>query len=251
MSSFPTKRLKHTLLLGLLAATTATAAHADGANPGYDRPGIGFAPSVLAAGNFTWEQGLPDFSRNDDSTVYTADTLLRYGLGGPLELQLGTSWNRLDTPGYAANGRGDTSLGLKAALPSSGPFSWGLLGSVAFSDGESPFSGGSTQYLLATAMNVQVNPDDSIGAYIETTHGNGENQQLVAVNAGHAFGSGVGGYVELAWQHAGGSGSMAGAGVTWEITPRVQLDASFRHRLGGQADEWQGGLGVSVFFGRL
>jgi len=34
------------------------------------------------------------------------------------------------------------------------------------------------------------------------------------------------------------------------VTPRVQLDASARHRLGGRAPEWEAGLGVSVYFGR-
>jgi hypothetical protein len=42
---------------------------------------------------------------------------------------------------------------------------------------------------------------------------------------------------------------MAGAGLAWQVTPRVQLDGSFRHRLGGHADPWEAGLGVSVYFG--
>lgn len=90
--------------LGLPALAMAGTAHA-GDNPGHDRPGIGFSPAVLQAGDVTWEQDLPDFSRNDDNTLHTADTLLRVGAGVPLALQLGTSWNRLSAPGDDASAR--------------------------------------------------------------------------------------------------------------------------------------------------
>lgn len=247
----PKTYYRHAVMF-LLALGMASSAHA-GDNPGYDRPGLGFSPAVLAAGDFTWEQSLPDFSHSDDTSLYTADTLLRLGIGGPLELQLDTSYNHLSVPGNSTWGRGDTSIGVKFAPASVGAFGWGVLGSVTFTDGASEFSGGHHQYLLGAAFNWQLDPRNSLGAYLETVRSDGRHDHLIALNAGRALTDVVGGYVEVAWLHTAdiGDGSMAGAGLTWQITPRVQLDGSFRHRVGGHADTWQAGLGVSVYFGNL
>ena len=67
-------------------------------------PGAGFATNVLPAGGFALEQGLPTFTHERQSGLtdnqYTADSLVRIGLGGPAELQLGGSlWNRLNERG--------------------------------------------------------------------------------------------------------------------------------------------------------
>lgn len=222
-------------------------------NPGYDRPGLGFTPAVLRTGNITWEQGLPDWSRAGGAALCSADTLLRLGVGGPFELQLGTSYNHLSTPATTAWGRGDSSIGLKFALPASGELSWGLLGNVTFTDGARALRGDARQYLLGAVFNWQIDPRNTLGAYLETVRSGGRNDHLVALHAGRALGDSVGVYAEAAWRHSAtdGSGSTAGAGLAWQATPRVQLDASFRRRLGGATDDWQAGLGLSVYFGRL
>ena len=243
-------RRRPAALLALLALVAAGTARADG-NPGYDRPGLGFAPAVLRPGDFTWEQGLPDWSRADGASLYTADTLLRIGVGGPFELQFGTSYNHLSAPALSTWGRGDSSIGMKFALPASGNFRWGLLGNVTFTDGARDFRGDYRQYLLGAALNWQLNPRDSLGAYLETVRSSGRDDHLVAFNASRALNDSVGVYTEVVWQHVAGlgDGSMAGAGLAWQATPRVQLDAGFRHRIHGTADTWQAGFGVSVYFG--
>lgn len=244
-------RRRGAMAIALLAlAITGVAQAGDG--PGYDRPGLGFAPAVLAAGDVIWEQGLPDWSRADGVSLYAADTLLRIGVGGPFELQFGTAYNHMSTANEFIRGRGDSSIGLKFALPAAGDFSWGLLGSVTFTDGARAFRGDARQYLLGAAVNWQVNPRDSLGAYAETARSGGRDDRLVALNAGRSFDHAFAAYVELAWQHVAvlGNGSMAGAGLTWQATPHVQLDAGLRHRLAGAADTWQAGFGVSVYFGR-
>lgn len=244
------------LALGALAGLCG-AAHADG-NPGYDRPGLGFTPAVLHAGDLTLEQGLPDWSRaqggGNASSQYTADTLLRLGIGGPLELQLGSSYNRLGpNPGGhgASYGRGDSSAGLKFALPASGAFSWGLLGSVEFRDGARDFRSGRRQYLLGAVFDWQLDPLSTLGMYLQDVRAGGRDSTLFVLNAGHALGPTLDGYVEVAGQHdaGNGNGSMAGAGLAWQVTPRVQLDGSFRHRLAGHADTWEAGVGISIYFG--
>lgn len=256
------RRHRHALpaLATLLALASSLAARADG-NPGYDRPGLGFTPAVLQAGDFTWEQGLPDASRDRsegvNSTQYGADTLLRLGLGGPFELQLGSSpYNdrrQTGTGGYhRSHGRGDSMLGMKFALPASGAFSWGLLGSVEFTDGARDFRNPRRQYLLGADFNWQWSARNTAALYLENVRSGGRDSRLLAANDGYALTPTLSGFVEIALQDDadGGHGSRAGAGLAWTATPRVQLDASARHRLDGRAPEWEAGLGLSVYFGR-
>lgn len=244
-----------TLMLG-----AALPALAD--NPGYDRPGYGFTPAVLAAGDITIEQGLPDWSRDrQDGTTrsqYSADSLLRIGLGGPLELQLGSSpWNSLRQSGGGSDitrhGHGDSQLGLKLALPSSNrALSWGLLGSVEFTDGARDFRNDHRQYLLGAQLNLQADEHHSLGAYLEDVRSGGSDSTTLALNDNYALTRTLALYVETALLHSPeqGSGSVAGAGLTWMITPRVQIDAGFDHRLSGTASQWQANLGASIYLGR-
>ncbi|WP_254423943.1 transporter [Rhodanobacter sp. C03] len=230
-------------------------------NPGYDRPGYGFTPVVLGAGDITVEQGLPDWSRDRQagitSSQYSADSLLRIGIGGPLELQLSSSpWNSLRQSGagsdYSSQGHGDTILGLKLALPSSNQaFSWGLLGSVEFTDGAKAFRSAQRQYLLGTQFNLQTNERNSLGLYLQDVRSGGADSSTVAVSDNYALNKTLTLYAEAAWLHAPdqGGGTVAGGGLAWMITPRVQFDAGFDRRLGGAAPEWQTNLGVSIYFG--
>lgn len=243
-----------TLMLGF-----ALPALAD--NPGYDRPGYGFTPVVLGAGDITVEQGLPDWSRSRQdgitSSQYSADSLLRIGIGGPLELQLGSSpWNSLRQSGVgndsSSQGHGDTVLGLKLALPSSNQsFSWGLLGSVEFTDGAKAFRSARRQYLLGAQFNLQASERNSLGLYLQDVRSGGADSTTVAVSDNYALSKTLTLYAEAAWLHAPdqGSGTVAGAGLAWLVTPRLQLDAGFDRRLGGSVAQWQGNLGVAFYFG--
>lgn len=244
-----------TLMLGFALPTLAD-------NPGYDRPGYGFTPAVLGAGDITIEQGLPDWSRDRQdgitSSQYSADSLLRIGIGGPLELQLGSSpWNSLRQSGggsdSSSQGHGDTVLGLKLALPSSSQaFSWGLLGSVEFTDGAKAFRSARRQYLFGAQFNLQASARNSLGLYLQDIRSGGADSTTVAVSDNYALGKTLTLYAEGAWLHAPdqGSGTIAGGGLAWMITPSVQLDAGLDRRLGGAAPEWQTNLGVSIYFGR-
>ncbi|MEP6897290.1 MAG: transporter [Rhodanobacter sp.] len=237
----------------------ALPAHAD--NPGFDRPGYGFAPGVLAAGDITVEQGLPDWSRDradgSSSSMYSADSLIRIGLGGPVELQLGsTPWNSLRQTGPGletrSHGRGDSNLALKLALPSSNQaFTWGVLGSVEFTDGSPDFRNDRRQYLLGAQFNLQANERNSLGAYLEDVRSGDSNSTTAAISDNYTLTRTLVAYAEAALLHSPdqGSGTVGGAGLTWMATSRVQLDAGFDHRLGGHASQWQTNLGISVFFG--
>lgn len=239
-----------------LAVLASGGAAAQTRNPGYDRPGLGFSPAVLDAGDMTLEQGLPDVSEDRDGTgttrLYSADTLLRLGLGGPFELQLGsTPWNRLDTPDGDLHGRGSSSLGLKWALPSSHPaWSWGLLGSVGFTDGSRAFRAIRRQYALGLDVNWQAGTRQSLGLYVADVRSGGDST-TVAISDTVSVTPTIGTYLQLATLHPAHAeaGQLAGAGLAWMATPRLQLDAGFNHRLAGSASRWQANLGVSYYFG--
>jgi len=235
--------------------TASAGAHAG--NPGYDRPGIGFTPAVLAPGDVTWELGLPDASGDRSggvsSTQYSADSLLRIGLGGPLELQLGGSpYNRTRSAGQLDEGHGDSSLGFKFAPAASGPLSWGLLGSVEFNDGAPAFRADHRQYLAGAQFNLQLDARNALGLYLEDVHAGRSDRSTLALGENFALRPGLGLYAETAWLRVPdrGGGSLAGAGLAWQATPRVQFDAGLDRRLAGAAPRWLANLGVSIYFGR-
>jgi hypothetical protein len=230
-------------------------------NPGYDRPGYGFTPVVLGAGDVTLEQGLGDWNvdRQDGirSSLFTADSLLRVGIGGPLELQLGGSpFNYLKQTGsgtdFSSHGHGDSNLAIKLALPSSNQaFTWGLLGSVEFTDGAKAFRNDSRQYLFGAQFNYQVDERNQLGAYLQDVRAGGNDSTTIALSDNVALTKTLTAYVEAALLHMAGqaSGTVAGGGLAWVVSPRVQLDAGFDRRLGGAAPEWQVNFGASIYFG--
>ena len=250
-------RFSVVLTLGWLISMPALADD----TPSYDRPGYGFTPVVLGAGDITLEQGLGDWNldRQDGvrSSLFTADSLLRVGIGGPLELQLGGStFNYLHQTAsgndFNSHGHGDSNLAIKLALPSSNQaFTWGLLGSVEFTDGAKAFRNDDRQYLFGAQFNYQLNERNQLGAYLQDVRAGGNDSTTVALSDNVALTKTLTAYVEAALLHAPdqGSGTVAGGGVTWMVSQRVQLDAGFDRRLGGAAPEWQANLGVSIYFG--
>jgi len=232
-------------------------------NPGYDRPGLGFTPVVLSAGDVTLEQGLPTWTRNNQGggqiqSQYTTDSLIRLGIGGPFEAQLGTSpFNAIHTTGAGADawahGRGDTVLALKfAPCKADAKVTWGFLGSAEFTDGDRGVRNDHRQYLLGAALNWQVTDHDGVGAYLEQTHSGHDGQSTLALNESHVLNRVLVGYVELAQVHERGerAGTEAGTGVAWQLNRRVQLDGGLRARVAGHAQLWMVSMGVSVFLGR-
>ena len=230
-------------------------------NPGYDRPGYGFTPVVLGAGDVTVEQGFPDWSRDHQdgvsSSMYSTDSLIRLGMGGPFELQLGGSaYNYLHETGAGINdsnhGHGDTNLAVKFALPTSNKiFSWGLLASVEFTNGSKDFRNDQNQYLLGAQFNLQADEKNSLGAYLEDVRAGGRDSTTVAFSDNYSVSKSFTLYAETAFLHTPdqGSGTVAGGGLAWLVSPRVQIDAGFDHRVSGTAPEWQTNLGVSIYLG--
>jgi hypothetical protein len=227
--------------------------------PAFDRPGIAFSTTTIPRGSFALELGVPDFIHASDSgsrsTTYRLDTNARAGLGSVVELQLATpllNYRHSDTAGVAdsTSGLGDSRLSLKAALPSSNAdFSWAMLAGVTFASGASAFSGGGTQYTLATSMNQKLDDTWTAGFYIELDGADGATDYTLSPDLNFTLGSTLNGYVEAAYTHVPHSpdSSVAGAGLAWMVTPIAQLDLSFDLGLTNASPKLQGGIGFSIY----
>lgn len=231
-------------------------------SPGYDRPGFGFATRPVGAGQFAFEQGLPDWSRSRDAgqstTLTTFDSLLRAGLGSGFELQLGTSpANRLAIHGDNVNeihhGRGDSIIGLKWA-PSTGSdaWSWGALLNYEFTDGAHAIRNDHPTTTLGLDVDQKLTDNVDLGYFAQLEHSGHHSGYVLAPSWNLQLSDQVGTFIEAAWERdpQQGQGSQAGAGLFWQPWDRLQLDTWLRRRLGGHVPVWEAGLGVSVLFGR-
>lgn len=248
----------------LLLCMQARAGDADTATetvPSFDRPAFGFGTSALPLGGFAIEQGLPDWSLDKQdgtrSSQFMADSLLRIGLGGNLELQLGsTPFNRLSQRAggmsQLSTGRGDTTLGLKVAPPPSDPqWTWALLGTVEFTDGASDLRQPQRQYTLGATVAQQLDERNTLGYFAQWQRTGVHGTYQFAGNYAYAIDKAWGVYTELVALHQGGrTGGLFGAGLTYLPNARLQWDVSFDRGFVGTAPAWMAGLGVAFYFGR-
>ena len=247
-------------LLPLLTISLSFALPAAADTPAFDRPGIAFATDIVPRAAFSFEQGLPDFTRSTEdgieSSLYLAGTNIRVGLFDGVELQLATAlFNQLElkTAGGSQNerGAGDTRVGLKVALPtSSETFSWATLGSVTFDTGDAAFSNNAQQVDLGIALALDLANDYTAGFYVNATNLAGENSIAISPSLSFALTDTLGAYVEAGFfsNASSANSSVAGAGLTWMATPTVQLDASANFGLNSNSPDIAGGFGVSIYF---
>ncbi len=227
--------------------------------PAFDRPGISFATSVLPAGSFDWEQGLPDLAHDNAdgvrSTDYTADTTFRFGLTSTLEVQLASSlWNRLDqhTGGmsFHDDGAGDTRLALKWA-PSLArkDITLAVLGSVTAATGSAAFTNGRHIVSLGTTIARDLGNGRSLAFYANVDRSGGKDTWTLSPNFGFPISGNLGGYIEAGHTFGGGeSSTVAGGGLTWLLHDRVQFDLYGLRGLTSHSPDVQAGFGVSVFW---
>jgi hypothetical protein len=241
------------LLLAMLAPTLALADP-----PDFDRPGAGFATSVLPTGGIALEQGVPTWSREPadgggSRSLYTADSLVRIGLGGPAELQLGGSfWNRLRQPGDRETGHGDSSVGMKLAPNATGNFSWAVLGQLTLANGHGDIGNGARQYTLGSTLGWKFADEHQLSVYLNLDRLRGGNTWTAAPVYTVPVTEHLSAYVETDLIHDGDDGNqaMAGGGLALIIGDHVQADTFVLHRVGPRGTEWRASLGLSVYFGK-
>jgi hypothetical protein len=249
--------MKNAATASLLLSLIGFDASADEA-PEYDRPGIGFSTSTVGKGVFVWEQGLPDGSRDRSDgitvTAWTADTLLRLGLSETLEVQLAAdTWGGLRVHGAGIDeqdtGGGDGSVALKwAPALASERFSLGLKAGATLPWGSAPLGDGGQDYDLGVTVAWELPAGTSLALYADRQWGDNGSGWLFSPSYGFVLGEDVSAYVECGYGTGAQYMRAAGAGVTWMATSRLQLDASFLRGLDDETVDWQGGVGLALYF---
>jgi len=236
--------------IGLMVSACAAAQAQEVSEVEFDRPGIGFSPSVLAPGQIAWEQGLPDFSREDSDRVrttrYAAASLLRVGLAEDLELQIGSDsrvWERRRSVDARerVRGGGDSSVALKWVLPGSNDDTqWAVLARQGVLTGASDIRAERAQQDLGVSVAT-----GDLAFYVNGTRD--ENGTGWTVSPSYTFLSTetVGAYVEAGLGTGAQRSRALGTGITWRVAPAVQLDLSVLRGFADDEDDWTGGLGVS------
>lgn len=230
--------------------------------PGFDRPGIGFSTSIMPANSVAVELGLPDFSYSKQkvagqtvrNSVYQTDVLLRTGLGGNAELQLGWQgpmWSRSKTAGQTQrdSGYGDTSIGLKVAVPLPlQSLSLAFLGGSSLTTGDATFGDDKRTASFGSTLNYQLNDRFSAALYGNVDRYDGENTWTASPSLSFNLTDRLGSFVEYGYSKSKGQPqqSVVGGGLTFMLCPRVQLDVSADLGVNDQAPDVQGGFGISI-----
>ena len=249
--------MKASIILLAVLALVGRQAQAEDA-PEFDRPGIGFATSTVGKAVFVWEQGLPDASRDHSdgltTTTWTADTLLRVGLADTLELQLGAnSWTGLRVRGAGVrvqeSGGGDGNVALKwAPKLAHEQLSLAFKAGTSLPWGRAPLGDAGYDYDMGMTTAWALPHDSSLALYVDRQWGDGGSGWLFSPSYGFVLRPQLSAYVEAGYGTGAQYMRAAGAGVTWMVSPRVQLDASFLRGLDADTTDWQGGIGVSMYF---
>ncbi|VXB62146.1 conserved exported hypothetical protein [Luteimonas sp. 9C] len=237
--------------VGLLAFGCAAAQAQDASEVAFDRPGIGFSPSVLAPGQVAWEQGLPDIGHDDSdgvrTTRYAAASLLRVGLAEDLELQIGSDsrvWERTRSANARerVHGGGDSSVALKWVLPGSNDTTqWAVLARQGVLTGASDIRAGRAQQDLGVSIAT-----GDLAFYVNGTRDEDGTGWTASPSWTWLSTPTVEAYLEAGVGTGSQRSRALGSGITWRVATAVQLDVSVLRGFADAEDDWRGGFGVSV-----
>ncbi|MEM0963525.1 MAG: transporter [Bacteroidota bacterium] len=251
------------VLVFVLLASSASAQIAT------DRPGFGFSPLVVDRGTVQVEAGLPQASRlnfvsldvgiGGSATTYSFPVLLRYGVTDAVEIRLGSSvYDVIDvsvappnTDFGSSNGNPGLDVievGAKIQLATNGPII-ALLPSVLIPTTEANDIGAAVRAIAGWSLSPTVGLTTILGA----TYANGEPDAIIVGEAvavlGTSLTDALSVYAELAaFTSENATPVFGGGGLTFLVTPDVQLDASFDLGLTDEAENLLLGAGASIRF---
>lgn len=232
-----------------------------------DRPGILYGTAIVPAGHLQLEAGWPTWQLDDSDgereTQVATPTFLRFGISDTFELQIAESpFNhviaRTGADENSATGAGDMQIGAKWLLRNGdahGP-ALVLVGYVSAPTGSAAFTAGGPAYNLNLVGAWSLDANTSFSAMASYTRapepGDGHaDSSIAAINFSRSFNERVGGYLEAGWFpgfHDVQATALAGAGMTFLIGRRVQLDGFFDRGLNRASPDWMLGIGTSVLF---
>ncbi len=259
-----------------LCALLAWGSAVPGAEPPLltDRPDQSDAPFVVPRGLFQIEGGVTHGERDQAgeklATTVFPSTLLRYGLTETLELRLALTGVAVETTdpstGKSRNrGLADAGLGLKfriteqkGAIPHTA-----FVGTLVVPSGDDEFSSDRVdpafRFAFGNSLTETVSLTYNVGMFWLTERDPANERDTRSfvewsVTAGFAAGSRLGVFGELYGLTGASIGSRplnsAGAGATYLLTPRLQVDGRVTVGLTSAALDWTAGAGVSYRFPR-
>lgn len=233
------------------------------AAPGFDRPGTSFNPEVLAPGSIAWEQGLPDVTKDEangiTTTLHQYDSRLRLGLVKHLEMQIyGDPYAQLKTTGQdKADGAGNTGVAFKVSLPTQNDgVQVGLLASLDLNTGKPWFRNYDSNGKRARASQFGITSSwdlsdtQSFSLYGDITRIHKDDVYTFSPSWSIAINDAWGAYVEykVSFGDQDANNNLAGGGVTWMATDKLQLDIYSNFGLTDASTDLESGFGLSYLF---
>jgi len=232
-----------------------------------DRPGILYGTSIVPVGHWQLEAGLPTWQRSDSDgerdTLITTPTYVRYGVADNLELQIADSPYSRETihtgfGGTTFTGASDVTFGAKLLLHSGaahGP-NIVLVGYATLPTGSDAFSAGSPGYNLNLVSGWSLTESTNIAAMVSFSRipiagDRHADNGILAMNLAHSFSDRLAAYLETGWFPGFSNAqdqALVGAGLTWLVTNRFQLDSFFDRNLNNASPDWTAGVGASILF---
>lgn len=243
------------LLMGLAGSAMAA--------PGFDRPGTSFNPEVLAPGSIAWEQGLPDITKDKSNGITTTraqyDTRLRFGFARHFEAQVYSDIYNILTQTYQDNvrGSGNTGIAIKANLPTQNSGTKvGIMAAVDFNSGKSKFrnTGENGKPARAAHFGVtsswELNDTQSFALYGDITRIDKNDVYTFSPSWSIAINDTWGAYAEykVSFGDLPANDNLAGGGVTWMATNKMQLDFYSNFGLTDDSTDLEAGFGLSYLF---
>ena len=243
-----------------VAYAVATLAHADAPNVVPYRPTVSTPAALSEPGYLDLELGWQRISGGSlaryDSTPYT----LKLAFTPDWGVRIGGDGlaRAVDVNGSRLSGFADTAVVLKRRFAVDGSSAFGLEGGVKLASGKRELGSGSTDYALNgiysadlaayhTDLNVSATRLGSVDP------GQGRTQVLWAGALSHALDEHWGIVGEFSGTRRSGTASTAQflAAVSYNVGPRMVLDAGASRGLNSAASDWSLFAGVTILLGKV
>lgn len=212
-----------------------------------DRPDVTNGPGTLEPGRWQFEAGATRVGNGGAWTATCGEGLLRRGVAPGFEVRLLLpSWNS-GSPG-AERGMGDAGAGAKWTVPGgSDAFTAGLVGDVILPTGAPDVSAGTTGADLAFAADIGLGPRADLALNVGGSHQADANALLLSGSCGVDLGGGFGTWGEWAALRSDGAFLHTfDTGLTYKVTPDLQLDARVAAGAGASSGDFTVGAGFAV-----